>query len=74
MDETFEIQTIGRIRRMPEARHYDNDVLDNCYLYTFDRKFIEDTKTALGMALLKQKHYLLKMSIKKLSLSKNNAQ
>ena len=24
MDETFEIQTIGRIRRMPEAKHYEN--------------------------------------------------
>ena len=36
MDETFEVQTIGRIRRMPEAKHYENDVLDSCYLYTFD--------------------------------------
>ena len=35
MDETFEIQTIGRIRRMPEAKHYGSDLLDSCYLYTF---------------------------------------
>lgn len=34
MDETFEIQTIGRIRRMPEAKHYGSDLLDSCYLYT----------------------------------------
>ena len=38
MDETFEIQTIGRIRRMPEAKHYENDLLDSCYLYTLDEK------------------------------------
>ena len=34
MSETFEIQTIGRIRRMPEAKHYEDDLLDCCYLYT----------------------------------------
>src|SRR5699024_7903248 len=28
MSEDFEIQTIGRIRRMPEAKHYDNEILD----------------------------------------------
>ena len=36
MSETFEIQTIGRIRRMPEAKHYGSDLLDSCYLYTLD--------------------------------------
>ena len=41
MDETFEVQTIGRIRRMPEAKHYENDILDDCYIYTFDKGFIE---------------------------------
>ena len=41
MDETFEIQTIGRIRRMPEAHHYENDLLDSCYLYTFDSKLTQ---------------------------------
>ncbi|MCR5413608.1 MAG: DEAD/DEAH box helicase family protein [Kiritimatiellae bacterium] len=39
MGETFEIQTIGRIRRMPEGEHYGVDVLDHCYLYTFDETF-----------------------------------
>ena len=38
-NEDFEIQTIGRIRRMPERKHYDNEVLDNCYVYTFDEKY-----------------------------------
>ena len=39
MSEQFEIQTIGRIRRMPETRHYDDDILDFCYVYTFDEKW-----------------------------------
>lgn len=39
MSETFEIQTIGRIRRMPRAKHYDNEILDLCFLYTFDEKY-----------------------------------
>lgn len=38
---SFKIQTIGRIRRMPERRHYDNELLDNCYLYTLDSEFKE---------------------------------
>ncbi len=37
--EAFQIQTIGRIRRMPEARHYDNEILDYCYVYTFDEQY-----------------------------------
>jgi type III restriction enzyme len=31
---TFEIQTVGRILRMPEAEHYTNDVLNQGYVYT----------------------------------------
>lgn len=37
MSEQFEIQTIGRIRRMPETCHYDDDLLDFCFVYTFDK-------------------------------------
>lgn len=37
--ESFEIQTIGRIRRMPEAVHYEDDLLDHSYVYTFDEKY-----------------------------------
>ena len=40
--DTFEIQTIGRIRRMPQGKHYDNDILDNAYIYTYDENFIID--------------------------------
>ncbi|WP_278530633.1 DEAD/DEAH box helicase [Enterococcus asini] len=42
MSDTFEIQTIGRIRRMPEACHYDNELLDNCFMYTFDEEWKEN--------------------------------
>lgn len=41
MSENFEIQTLGRIRRMPKAKNYDNELLDYCYLYTFDEKYKE---------------------------------
>lgn len=42
MGEYFTIQTIGRIRRMPQPQrgHYNVDVLDNAYLYTFDSDFL----------------------------------
>lgn len=39
MSETFEIQTLGRLRRMPRAKHYGRDILDCSYLYTFDEKY-----------------------------------
>ncbi len=31
---TFEIQTVGRIMRMPELRHYTEEVLNRGYVYT----------------------------------------
>lgn len=52
MSETFEIQTIGRIRRMPEAKHYESDLIDSCYLYTLDEKFTESVKLSLGKGAL----------------------
>lgn len=39
MSEQFEIQTIGRIRRMPETCHYDDDLLDFCFVYTYDEQW-----------------------------------
>lgn len=50
MSESFEIQTIGRIRRMPEARHYDDDLLDFCYVYTFDEKYKEGLLSSMDKA------------------------
>lgn len=70
MDETFEIQTIGRIRRMPEAKHYDNDALDCCYLYTFDGKFTAGVKAALCKGALDGKDIFLKNEYKSFTLTK----
>lgn len=70
MDETFEIQTIGRIRRMPEAKHYENDNLDSCYLYTFDSKFTEGVKLSLGKSALEAKLVFLKNEYKRFALTK----
>lgn len=37
--ETFEIQTIGRILRTPEAKAYDDTLLDNAYIFTNVKDF-----------------------------------
>ncbi len=68
MGEVFEIQTIGRIRRMPEAKHYENDLLDSCYLYTLDEKFTEGVKIHLGKSALDAAKLYLKPEFKKISL------
>lgn len=70
MDETFEVQTIGRIRRMPEATHYDDVALDSCYLYTFDGKFTQGVKNSLGKSALEAKTLFLKNRYKSFSLVK----
>ena len=48
--ETFSIQTVGRIMRMPEAKHYEIDSLDKAYLYTniANNKIIIDEDIAKG--------------------------
>lgn len=38
--ESFEIQTIGRILRTAEAKSYDNEKLDNAYIYTNLSNFV----------------------------------
>ena len=68
MDETFEIQTIGRIRRMPEAQHYEIDILDSCYLFTLDTKFTESVKISLGKGALDAATLSLKPEYKKITL------
>lgn len=69
MDETFEVQTIGRIRRMPEAKHYDNDLLDSCYLYTFDEKFTAGVKMTLDKGALNACTLFLKNEYKDITLT-----
>lgn len=46
--ERFNVQTVGRIRRMPERRHYDCDLIDNCYVYTLDSEFNEGLTSSLS--------------------------
>lgn len=48
--ERFNIQTVGRIRRMPERKHYDIDLIDTCYLYTLDSEFQEGLTAGLSDA------------------------
>ncbi len=60
MDETFEVQTLGRIRRMPEACHYEDDTLDSCYLYTLDEKFTSEARQSLGGRALNATRLFLK--------------
>lgn len=55
---------------MPEAKHYDNDVLDCCYLYTFDQKFTAGVKQALSKGALDGKDIFLKNEYKSFTLTK----
>ena len=70
MSEDFETQTIGRIRRMPQGHHYDNILLDNCYLYTFDEKYEESVKQELGNNAYDTKVIFLKNEYKNFTLKK----
>ena len=70
MSEDFETQTIGRIRRMPQAHHYGNNLLDNCYLYTFDEKYEETIKQELGSNAQNVKIVFLKDEYKNFELTK----
>ncbi|WP_242491499.1 DEAD/DEAH box helicase family protein [Holzapfeliella floricola] len=42
MDVEFTLQTIGRIRRMPEQKHYGNKLLDNSYVFSNDTSYINN--------------------------------
>lgn len=68
MSENFEIQTLGRLRRMPRAKHYDNNLLDFCYLYTFDERYKESVINA-GNAF-ETKRLFLKEHCKSFTLKK----
>ncbi len=70
MSEDFETQTIGRIRRMPQGHHYENTILDNCYLYTFDEKYEQTVKQELGQNASEVKVVFLKNEFKDFSLTK----
>jgi type III restriction enzyme len=69
MSEQFEIQTIGRIRRMPEACHYDDDLLDFCYVYTFDEKWKSGLLSSMDKAY-ETRRLFLKSKCKTFTLEK----
>lgn len=64
---SFEIQTVGRILRMPEAKHYLNENLNKAFVYvnTFQFK-VEPEKYNLN--IIKSIHVKLKDVYKKLKL------
>ena len=68
MSETFEIQTLGRLRRMPNAKHYGRDILDCSYLYTFDEDYKNEvTGNHLGA---EYKRVVLKEAARTIELKK----
>lgn len=55
-NEAFQIQTVGRILRMPEARHYGDDLLDSAYVYTNSgRTIVVDQNDTDAKNLIKYK-------------------
>lgn len=45
---TFHTQIIGRVKRMPEAKHYENSILNKAYIYTnYNKSHIKDIKDKL---------------------------
>lgn len=66
--EKFEIQTFGRIRRMPTAHHFEDDALDCCYLYTWDNKFTEGARAFLGHGAWDAQYIQLKDEYKGITL------
>lgn len=57
-DEAFQVQTIGRIRRMPERKFYDVTALDMCYVYTFDREYKQGLLAGLDKAYVPKRLFL----------------
>lgn len=66
MNETFETQTLGRLRRMPKAHHYGREILDCSFLYTFDEKYKEQ---ALKDGAKEQQKVFLKDEPRKFKLT-----
>lgn len=51
----FEIQTVGRILRMPEQKHYENEILNRGYIYT-NLRSIEVKKEEYNPNIIKHLH------------------
>lgn len=68
-NEAFQIQTVGRILRMPEAKHYGNDLLDNAYVYTNSGRTVKiDQDDTDAKNLIKYKKSELRSDIENIVL------
>lgn len=67
MSGYFETQIIGRIRKILQVHHYDNILLDNCYLYTFDENYEQTIKQELGNNVYDTKIVFIKNEYKSLT-------
>ncbi len=56
--EDFQIQTIGRIRRMPERKHYGINPLDYCYIYTLDEKYKKGLLSTMDRAYQSERLFI----------------
>ena len=66
--ETFRIQTVGRILRMPEAKHYAEDALNKAYVYTDLSDIKIDADDTDAKNLLKMQFAYRKEGISNVSL------
>ena len=65
--KVFEVQTVGRILRMPEAKHYDILDLDRAYVYTnIDKIAIKEDKDSKGLFQVYPSHRISDYSYIKL--------
>lgn len=69
--EDFQIQTIGRIRRMPERKHYGINTLDFCYVYTLDSKYKAGLLSSMDKAY-QIRRLFLKDEVRDFKLVKEN--
>lgn len=56
--EEFQIQTIGRIRRMTEGKHYGINCLDYCYIFTLDTQYKMELLSSFGCAYQARRLFL----------------
>ena len=69
-NEAFQIQTVGRILRMPEAKHYGDDLLDSAYVYTNSGKTVKiDQDDTDAKNLIKYKQSFIRPDFANIVLS-----
>lgn len=70
MNEIFTIQTIGRIRRSINAKHYPIDSLNISFLYTYDADFVNSVTEIFADTTKKKQLLYLKNDYSDITLSK----